>query len=90
MAGGDVDARLAGVLTDSKAQLRGGTQGFEDADVDAVGGADLGGGTGEFLGVVAAVHADGDAPLLALFALGGADIGKALGGPADDVNVHVM
>ena len=58
--------------------------------MDAVGGADLGGGPGEFHGVVPAVHADGHAPLFALLALGGDDIGKALGGPADHMDIHVV
>ena len=90
MAGGDVDARLAVVLPDGEAQLGSGPQGLENADMDAVGGTDLGGLHGELLGVVAAVHADGDAPALALLALGGDDVGKALGGPADDVDIHIM
>ena len=90
VAGGDVQTRLAVVLPHGEAQLRGGAQGLKDPDVDAVGGADLGGGPGKLHGVVAAVHADGDAPALALLALGGDDLRKALGGPADDVEVHVV
>ncbi len=90
VAGGDVDARLAAVLPDGKAQLRGGAEGLEDPHMDAVGGADPGGGPGKLQGVVPAVHADGHAPLFALLALGADDVGKALGGPADDVDVHIV
>ena len=43
-----------------------------------------------FIAEVAAVHADGNAALFALLALGGDDVGKALGGPADHVDIHVM
>ena len=90
VAGGDVDAGLAVVLADGKAQFGSGAQGLENADMDAVGSADLSGGLGELVGVVAAVHADGDAPLLTLLAFGGDDVGKALSGPADDVDVHIV
>ena len=90
MAGGDVDARLTAVFPDGEAQFRGGPQGVENADVDAIGGADLGGGLGELHRVIAAVHADGHAPALALLALGSDDVGKALSGPADHMDVHVM
>ena len=50
MAGGDVDAGLAVVLAHGEAQLGGGTQALKQAHVDAVGGADLSGGTGEDVG----------------------------------------
>ena len=90
MAGGDVDARLAVVLPHGEAQLRRGAQGLKDLHLDAVGGADLRGGPGKLHGVVAAVHADGDAPLLPLLTLGADNVGKALGGPADDVDVHIV
>ena len=90
MAGGDVDASLAAVVPHGEAQLRGGTQGLEDADVDAVGGADLRRGVGKGQAVDAAVHADGHALLLGRLALGGDDIGEALGGPADDMDVHLV
>ena len=90
VAGGDVDARLAVVFPDGKAQLGSGTQGLENADVDAVSGTDLRGGPRKLGGVVAAVHADGHAPILALLALGADDVGKALGGPANDVDIHIM
>ena len=58
--------------------------------MDAVGGADLRRGPGELHGVVPAVHADGHAALFALLALGADHVGEALGGPADDVDVHVV
>ena len=90
MAGGDVDARLAAVLPHGEAQLRCGTQRLEDAHMDAVGGAYLGGGPGKLHGVMAAVHADGHAPLPGVLALGADHVGKALGGPADDVHVHLV
>ena len=90
VAGGDIDACLTAVFPDGEAQFRGGPQRVENADVDAVGGADLGGGLGELHRVIAAVHTDGHAPALALLALGSDDVGKALGGPANHMNVHVM
>ena len=90
VAGGDIDACLTAVFPDGEAQFRGGPQGVENADVDAIGGADLGGGPGELHRVIAAVHADSHAPVLALLALGGDDVGKALSGPADHMDVHVM
>ena len=90
MAGGDVNARLATVVPHGEAQLRGGTQRLEDPHMDAVGGADLGGGPGKLHGVVAAVHAQGHAPALGLLPLGADDVGKALGGPADDMDVHLV
>ena len=90
VAGGDVDARLTAVVADGEAQLRRGAQGFKNADVDAVAGTDLGGGVGEQHVVVAAVHADGHALLFGGLALGGDDVGEALSGPADDVDVHLV
>ena len=90
VAGGDVDAGLAAVVADGEAQLRGGAQALKEAHVDAVGGADLGGGPGEVHGVVAAVHADGHAAAFGLLALGADHLGEALGGPADDVHVHLV
>ena len=90
VAGGDVDACLTAILPHSKAQLRRGPQGLEDPHMDAVGGAYLRRGPGKFHGMVAAVHADGHAAPLRLLALGADDIGKALGGPADDVHVHLV
>ena len=47
MAGSDVDARLTAVFPHGKAQLRRGPQGFKNADMDAVGSTDLGGGPGD-------------------------------------------
>ena len=90
VAGGDVDARLAAVFPDGEAQLRRGTQRLEDPHMDAVGGADLGGGPGKLHGVVAAVHAQGHAPAPGVLTLGADDVGKALGGPADDMDVHLV
>ena len=90
VAGGDIDACLTAVFPDGEAQFRGGPQRVENADVDAIGGADLGGGPGELHRVIAAVHTDGHAPALALLALGSDDVGKALSGPADHMDVHVM
>ena len=90
VAGGDVDARLTAILPHGKAQLRRGPQGLEDPHMDAVGGAYLRRGPGKFHGMVAAVHADGHAAPLRVPALGADDIGKPLGGPADDVHVHLV
>ena len=90
VAGGDVDARLAAVLPHGEAQLRRGAEGLEDPHMDTVGGADLRRRPGELHGVVPAVHTDGHAPALALLALGADDLGKALGGPADHMDVHVV
>ena len=90
VAGGNIDTGLAVVGTNGKAQLRGGTQRLKDTHMDAVGGAHLSGSLGKGVGVVAAVHADGDAPALALLTLGGDHIGKALSRPADHMDVHVM
>ena len=90
MAGGDVDARLAAVVPHGEAQLRRGAQGLENTHADAIGGADLRRGTGEGHAVHAAVHADGHTFLFGLIALGGDNVGKALGGPADDVYVHLV
>ena len=90
VAGGDVDTGLAAVLTDGEAQLGGGAQALEQADMDAVGGAHLGGLLGEQGGVDAAVHADGHALLLGLLALSTDDVGEALGGPADDIDIHLV
>ena len=90
VAGGDIDACLTAVFPDGEAQFRGGPQGVENTDVNAIGGADLGGGPGELHRVIAAVHADSHATALALLALGGDDVGKALSGPADHMDVHVM
>ena len=58
--------------------------------MNTIGGADLGGGPGKLHRVVPAVHADGHAPLFALLAFGADHVGKALGGPADDVDVHIV
>ena len=58
--------------------------------MDAVGGAHLGGGPGKLHGVVAAVHAQGHAPAPGVLTLGADDVGKALGGPADHVDVHLV
>ena len=90
VAGGDVDARLAAVLPHGEAQLRRGAEGLEDPHMDTVGGADLRRRPGELHGVVPAVHTDSHAPALALLALGADDLGKALGGPADHMDVHVV
>ena len=90
VAGGDVNARLTAVVAHGEAQLRGGPQGIKNAYLDAGGGADLSGGPGELHAVETAVHADGDALLLGLLALGADDVGKALGGVADHIEVHVV
>jgi len=90
MAGGDVNARLAAVVPHGKAQLRGGAKGLENAHMDAVGGADLCGSPGKLHAVVAAVHADGNALIHGGGAFGADDIGKALGGPADHINIHLV
>ena len=90
VAGGDVDARLTAVVPHREAQLGRGPQGVEDAHLDPGGGADLGGGPGELHAVEAAVHGDGHAPLLGLLALGADDVGEALGGVADHIDVHVV
>ena len=90
VAGGDVDARLAAVVPHGEAQLRGGAQGLENAHMDAVGGADLRRGVGKLHTVVAAVHADGHALVHSGLPLGTDDVGEALGGPADDIDVHLM
>ena len=90
VAGGDVDARLTAIVPHGEAQLRGGAQGLENTHMDAVGGADLGGGMGKLHAVVAAVHADGHALIHGGLPLGADDIGKALGGPADDIDIHLV
>ena len=90
MAGGNVDARLAAVLPHGEAQLRRGAQRLEDPHMDAVGGAHLGGGPGKLHGMIAAVHAQGHAPAPGVLTLGADDVGKALGGPADHVDVHLV
>ena len=90
VAGGDIDARLTVVFPHGEAQLRRGPQRLEDTHMDAVGGADLCGGSGKLHRVVAAVHAQGHAPALGLLALSADDVGKALSGPADDVDVHLV
>ena len=53
-------------------------------------GADLGGGPGKLHAMVAAIHADGNALVHSGRAFGADDIGKALGGPADDIDIHLM
>ena len=88
VASGDVDAGDAAVLPDGEAQLGGGAQGLEQAHGDTVAGHDAGGLPGENVGVVAAVEADGYAPLHGLGTLGQYDLSKGLGGMADDVDVH--
>ena len=90
VAGRDVDTRLAVVFPDRETQFGRGAEGLKEADMDAVGGADFSGGNGEIHGVVAAVHANGDAAAFALFALGDDNVGKALRGPADHMRVHLM
>ena len=90
VAGGNVDARLTAVLPHGKAQLRRGAQGLKDPHMDAVGGAYLRGSAGKLHGVVAAVHADGNALPPGVRSLGTDHVGKALGGPADDVHVHLV
>ena len=90
VAGGDIDARLTVVFPHGEAQLRRRPQRLEDTHMDAVGGADLCGGSGKLHRVVAAVHAQGHAPALGLLALSADDVGKALSGPADDVDVHLV
>ncbi len=90
VAGGDVDACLTAVVPHGEAQLRRGAQGLENAHMNAVGGADLRGGVGKLRAVMAAVHADGHALVHGGLPLGADDVGKALGGPADDVDVHLV
>ena len=90
MAGGDIDAGDAAVFPDGEGELRGGAQGFEDANGDAVARHDAGGLPGKLVGVVAAVEADGHALPGALRSLGQDDLGKGLGGVADDVDVHLV
>ena len=88
VAGGDVQARSTAVLPHSEGQLRGGAHGLEQAHGDTVARHHFGGGTGELLGVDPAVVADGNALGSKCFALGQDDVGKGLGGVADDVDVH--
>ena len=90
VAGGDIDARLAAVVTHGEAQLRSGTQGVKNPDLDAGGGADLGGGFGKLHAVETAVHGDSHATLLGLLALGADDVGEALSGVTDHIDVHVV
>ena len=90
VAGGDVDPRLAAVLPDSEAQFGSGTQRLKNPHMNAVGGADFRRGSGKFHGVIPAVHADRHAPFFSFLPFGADHVGKALGGPADHVDVHVM
>ena len=90
VAGGDVDARLAAVVAHGEAQLRGGAQGVEDPHVDAVGGADLGGGPGESPCCCCGSPCRWPRPALGLLALGADHVGKGLGGVADDIDVHLV
>ena len=90
MAGGDVDTGLAVVFPNGKAQLRRRAQGIKNAHADAVAHHNFGSGAGKIHAVDAAVHADGDAALFGFLALGGDNIGKALGGMAHDIGIHVM
>ena len=73
-----------------KAQLRSGAQVLENADMDAVCGHDAGGLTGKLAAVETAVSGDGDTLRHGLLTLGHDDVGKGLGGVADDVDVHVV
>ena len=90
VAGGDVDARLTAVVAYGEAQLRSGAQRLEDAHLDSRGGADLSGGPGKLHTVEAAVHADGHALLPGFLSLCADDVGKALGGVAHHVEVHMV
>ena len=90
VAGGDVDAGDAVVLTDGEGHLRSGAQGLEEPHLDAVARHDAGRLLGELSGVVAAVEADGHATLHGLLPLGLDDLGKGLGGVADHMDVHLV
>ena len=90
VAGGDVDARLAAVVPHGKAKFRSGAQGLKNPHMDAVSGADLGGGPGKLHAMVAAIHADGNALVHGGRAFSADDIGKALSGPADDIDIHLV
>ena len=88
VTGGDVDTGDAAVLPHREGQLRGGTQGLEQAHGDAVARHDTGGLPGKDVGVVAAVEADGHPPGGGLGPLLQDDLGKGLGGVADDMDIH--
>ena len=90
VAGGDIDAGDAAVLTHSKAELGGGAQGLKQTHGDAVARHDAGGLPGKGVGVVAAVKAHGHAPLYRLGTLLQDDLGKGLGGVTDDMHVHTV
>ena len=87
MAGRDHDARVAVVVAGGKAQRGNRHQSLVDADLDVVCGQHLGSGLGEQVALDAAVIADGNGLAAAL----GLDpVGKALGGLADNVNIHAV
>ena len=87
VAGRDHDARVAVVVAGGKAQRGNRHKGLVDADLDTVGGQHLGSSLGEQVALDAAVIADGNGLAAAL----GLDpVGKALGGLADNVNIHAV
>ena len=90
VAGRHVQTGGAAVVPNGKAQLRGGTKGIENTDMDAVGGHDRSGLFRKGATVEAAVVGDGDALGLGLLALGGDHIGEGLGGMADHIGIHVV
>ena len=84
---GDHDARVAVVVAGGEAQRRDRVQGVVDADFDAVGGEDAGSSFREVPALETGVIGDGDRLRAAL----GLDpVGDALGGLADDPDVHAV
>ena len=88
MAGGDHDAGGRALEADGIAQFRGGAQGVEQVDVDAVVGQDVRGDFGEQAGVVAAVVRDAHAG--GAVHMGLDVVREALGGHAHGVLVHAV
>ena len=88
MAGRYVDAGLCAVVYDGEGELRRGTQRVEHAHVNAIGSHDGGGLMGKELGVDAAVIAADNALAAGFRPLGLDDLGKGLGGVADDMHIH--
>ena len=85
MGGGHHDTGVGLVVTSGKGQGGHGHEGVINAHLDAVGGQHTGSGSGENVGVDAAVIGDSH-QLIA--ALGLDPVGKALGSLTDNVNVH--
>ena len=88
VAGGDHDAGGRALEADGIAQFRGGAEGVEQVDVDAVVGEDVGGNLGEQAGVVAAVVRDAHAG--GAVHMGLDVVREALGGHAHGVLVHAV